>query len=74
MAKTPSILSSSMVAEKLGFSQDYIRRLCLDGKIKAQKIGHDWVIYERDIKHLKRQRSPKLKKGEKLHGNSKRSD
>lgn len=53
------LLSSSMAAQKLGFTPDYIRRLCASGKIKAEKVAHDWLIYESDIKNIRRQRKRK---------------
>ena len=58
MAKI-KLLSSAMVAAKTGFTPDYIRRLCAERKLKATKYGHDWLIDEKDIKDLKRQRKAK---------------
>lgn len=48
----------------LGFHIDYVRRLILRGKIKAEKLGHNWLIQECDLKKVKRQRSPKTKESE----------
>lgn len=52
------ILTSKMAAEMLGFTPDYIRRLIMEGKIKATKLGHDWIFTRKDIAHIK----PKRKK------------
>ncbi len=52
-------ISSAMAAEMLGFTQHYISELCLKGKIKAEKIGHQWLFSVNAIKHLKRQRKKK---------------
>ncbi len=49
MAKS-KFLSSAMVAEKLEGTPAYVRLLCASGKIKALKLGHDWLIDEKDIK------------------------
>ena len=56
------LITTKVAAELLGVSQDYIRRLCLDGKIKAEKIGHDWLLYERSLADIKRKRALKDKK------------
>lgn len=50
------IITCAIAGERLGFSAAYIRRLILDGKIKAEKIGHDWIMTEKDIKHIVRRR------------------
>ncbi len=43
----------------LGFSPDHVRRLILEGKIKAIKIGHNWLMTKRNMKKVKRQRFPR---------------
>lgn len=60
------LISSAIAAEMLGFTQHYVSELCLKGKIKAQKIGHQWMFSMNAIKNLKRQR----KKKEPLHHGS----
>ena len=52
-------ITSKQAAEKLGFTPDYIRRLCVDGKIKGEKYGNTWVINANELKRIKRQRYPK---------------
>lgn len=61
MEKTQKIkmLTSKMAAEILSFTPSYIRRLILNKKIRAEKIGHDWLIRPSDIKNIKRQRNRK---------------
>lgn len=61
MAKrNDKLISTKIAAEMLGFSQDYIRQLCAEGKITdAQKISTDWVFPMSSIKHVKRQRQIK---------------
>lgn len=55
MAKI-KLLTSATAAAILGFSPSHIRRLCGEGKIKAEKLAHDWLIDEKDIRDIKRQR------------------
>lgn len=54
--KPSNCLTTAMAAQKLGFHQAHIRRLCAQGVIKAQKIGQDWIIPENSIKGLTRRR------------------
>jgi len=53
------LLTSAMAAKILGLSPDYIRRLVLQGAIKAEKLGHDWLMTEKAISHIKRKRQKK---------------
>lgn len=55
------LITSAQAAKQLGFSADYIRHLILEGKIKAEKIGRNWVLYPSAIKNIKRVRSRKVK-------------
>jgi len=48
--------STKEAARELGLSPDHVKRLARDGKIKAKKLGHDWVVLSLDYK---RQREPK---------------
>ncbi len=54
------MLSTKEAAEKLGLSQDHVRRLLEQGKITGKKIGNSWVVLELDYK---RKRKPKTAKG-----------
>ena len=53
------MLNSAMAAKILGFTPDYVRRLMRTGKIKAQKLGSDWIITEKSLKNINRQRKRK---------------
>lgn len=59
--KNNNLTTTTILAAKLGFTPQYIRRLILEGKIKAIKIGHDWLIDEKAIRNLRRQRPQKVK-------------
>jgi len=53
------IYSTRQAAEKLGLSPDHVKLLARKGLIKAQKLGHDWVVLELDYQ---RKRKPKEKR------------
>lgn len=40
------------VAKELGVNVSYVRRLCADRRIKAVKVGRDWVVLEKNIKKI----------------------
>lgn len=46
-------LTSAMAGAHLGYSPDYIRRLCSTGKLKAEKVGNNWLINEKAVKNFK---------------------
>lgn len=54
-------LTSFEAAKILGFTPDHVRQLILQGKIKAEKIGHNWIMSPKAIAHIKRQRVYKPK-------------
>lgn len=54
-------LTSAEVAQVLGFSHDYVRKLILTGKIKAEKLGRNWIVNEKNIRKIQRQRFPQQK-------------
>lgn len=55
-------MSSTQAADFIGVSTSHMRRLILEGKVKARKLGHDWLIDPRDLQDAGRQRKPKTKK------------
>lgn len=54
-------LTSAEAAEVLGISHDYVRKLILLGKIKAEKLGRNWIIDKKNINKVHRQRFPRHK-------------
>lgn len=54
-------LTTAEVAEQLGFTPDHIRRLVMDGKLKAVKLGNNLLFKPRDIKDIKRIRKSPMK-------------
>ena len=51
-----TLLSPREVAARFGFTDSYIRKLIKQGKIKCEKVGRYYVIEEKSINNLKRQR------------------
>jgi len=47
------LYSTKEAAQILGLSPDHVKRLARDGLIKAQKLGHDWVVLSLDYKKKK---------------------
>jgi excisionase family DNA binding protein len=72
MIKNPSdYVTSAEAAKKLGFTADHIRNLIKKGKLKAEKLGRNWIIDVKFLKKIKRQRFPRAKK-DKIDGSDKR--
>lgn len=42
-------LTLSQAAEAYGYSGDYLRRLAEKGRLKAQKVGHQWLTTSDDV-------------------------
>jgi hypothetical protein len=61
MIKPKGLLTCALAGKMLGFTPDYMRRLCLLGKIKAEKMGNTWIIAKGALKNLKRQRKKQNK-------------
>lgn len=54
-------LTSAEAAQSLGFSPDHVRKLILQGKIKAEKLGRNWIIEKKNLEKIHRLRFPKHK-------------
>ncbi len=52
-------MTTQEVASRLGVDDSYIRRLCINGRIEATKIGRDWVITEDALAEFEKTRKPK---------------
>ena len=57
------IFGTVEAAKIIGCTPDYIRRLILDGKIEAQKIGQNWTMTDKDIAHFKMKEKKDAKNG-----------
>jgi excisionase family DNA binding protein len=57
--------TTSEAAAVLGFSHSRMRGIVNSGKIKAEKIGKNWIIEKKQLEKVKRQRAAKKKKEEK---------
>lgn len=58
-------ITSAEAAVILGFSADHVRKLINQGKLKAEKLGRNWIINQKDLCKIKRKRFPK---GSQPHG------
>ena len=52
-------LTSAEAATLLGFTPDHVRNLINQGKIKAEKIGRNWIIEKKNVTKVQRQRFPR---------------
>jgi len=53
------MITTRVLAEKAGVSQEYIRLLCAQGILKAMKPGRDWLIPEEEAERWLREREEK---------------
>lgn len=60
------LITCAQAAEELGFTPDYIRRLIMEKKIAAEKVGRDWLLTRKAIAGIKRQRAASVR--ENAHG------
>ena len=72
MKKNKSVyLTSQDVAKELMLTVFHVRRLLIQGRIKAIKFGRDWLIDKEDLKGITRRRYPrKRNKGIKKNGDN----
>lgn len=57
-------LSMKEAAEKLGVSRSYVHLLKNTRQLKAQRIGKQWVISEKELERYKSTRNQKTEGGE----------
>ena len=43
------LLSTAQAAKILGVNDSRVRQLILAGRLPAQKIGGNWIVYEKDL-------------------------
>jgi excisionase family DNA binding protein len=56
-SQPPEMLRVHVVARRLGCSPRTIRRLILNGKLAAQRLGQrPWVVLSTDIEHFRSRR------------------
>ncbi|MGH7991055.1 MAG: helix-turn-helix domain-containing protein [Limisphaerales bacterium] len=48
-------LTTAEVARKLGISQPRIRRFILDKRLKAKKLGRDWMVELEEAERFRRE-------------------
>lgn len=53
-----ALITTKQAAKKLKYTPEHVRRLIRDGELKAQRMGHEYIIEESALKSVKRKRSP----------------
>lgn len=53
------MLPTKQAAARLGLAARTVKDHCADGRIKAEKIGRDWLIEEAEVERYKRERKPR---------------
>lgn len=46
---TVTYYTAKTASQQLGLSERRIRQLCVDGSLKAKRVGWAWLITERDL-------------------------
>jgi DNA (cytosine-5)-methyltransferase 1 len=59
----PKLLNPETVADDLGLSPQWVRKLLNTGKIEGQKLGKNWVITETALESYKKLRAREAKSG-----------
>jgi len=50
MTEPERLWTAQDLAREAGVNDAYIRRLCLDGKIRGEKLGRQWLIRDADAR------------------------
>ncbi|HEX7045904.1 MAG TPA: helix-turn-helix domain-containing protein [Burkholderiales bacterium] len=53
------LLTLSQAAEAYGFSSDYLRRLAEKGRLRARKLGRNWLTTAQDMEAFIESREPR---------------
>lgn len=61
LKKKGNYLTTREAGAILGVTHDHVRKLIRTGKVKAEKLGHNWIIQEKDLQHIGRRRFPRKK-------------
>lgn len=56
MTRKANMITCTEAGKLLGFSSDYIRRMCGDGRIVAEKYAGIWIMNEKALKDIRRKR------------------
>jgi hypothetical protein len=56
MTRLDDLITCQDAAIELGFTADYIRKMCSERKIAATKKGNTWIMHRSSIKSIVRQR------------------
>ncbi|OGI43780.1 MAG: hypothetical protein A2637_07350 [Candidatus Muproteobacteria bacterium RIFCSPHIGHO2_01_FULL_65_16] len=51
-SKKSDLLTLSQAAKAYGYSSDYLRRLAEKGRLRADKLGHQWLTTSEDVRNF----------------------
>ena len=51
-----TLIKSSVLAKKLGYTSDYIGQLCRSQKVSAKLVGRTWYVDEESVREHKKGR------------------
>jgi excisionase family DNA binding protein len=57
--KNNLLISTKEAAQVLGLSQDHVRRLLEQGKLKGKRVGNSWVVLELNYQRKRKPRTSK---------------
>lgn len=57
--KKDDLLTLAQAAEAYGFSGDYLRRLAEKGRLRARKLGRNWLTTADDMESFIESREPR---------------
>ena len=46
--------TTQQVAVNLGYNEAHVRRMCIEGRITAMKLGKQWMIAEEEVRRLQK--------------------
>jgi excisionase family DNA binding protein len=59
MKKKDDLMTLSQAADAYGYSGDYLRRLAEKGRLRAQKLGRNWLTTASDVETFIESREPR---------------
>ncbi len=65
------LLTLSQAAEAYGFSGDYLRRLAEKGRLRARKLGRNWLTTAEDMESFIESREPRGRYKKRLRASTK---
>ena len=74
MSDMPRLVSVPIAAERVGVARNTMLLAAKNGKIRAVRLGRDWLIYEDDIERWKLENYQPTMSRKKSSGNNQNTD